>query len=64
VHCPDRRYHQNRTSGEMRVSHFLLWQISCAEIIIVKKFRPDFRQSDLFEAVTEYRRRHRRFGAL
>ena len=53
-----------RTSGEMRVSNFLLWQISYAEIIIVKKFWPDFRQRDLAEAVQEYQRRHRRFGAL
>ncbi len=53
-----------RTSGEMRVSNFLLWQISYAEIVIVKKFWPDFRQGDLFEAVEEYKRRHRRFGAL
>lgn len=53
-----------RTSGEMRVSNFLLWQISYAEIVIVKKFWPDFRQGDLFETVKEYQRRHRRFGAL
>jgi undecaprenyl diphosphate synthase len=53
-----------RTSGEMRVSNFLLWQISYAEIVIVKKFWPDFRQRDLGEAVHEYQRRHRRFGAL
>ena len=53
-----------RTSGEMRISNFLLWQISYAEIVIVKKFWPDFRQSDLSEAVQEYQRRHRRFGAL
>jgi undecaprenyl diphosphate synthase len=53
-----------RTSGEMRVSNFLLWQISYAEIIIVKKFWPDFRQGDLFDAVEEYKRRHRRFGAI
>jgi undecaprenyl diphosphate synthase len=53
-----------RTSGEMRVSNFLLWQISYAEIVIVKKFWPDFRQRDLFEAVQEYQRRNRRFGAL
>ncbi len=53
-----------RTSGEMRVSNFLLWQISYAEIVIVKKFWPDFRQGDLFETVNEYKRRHRRFGAL
>ncbi len=53
-----------RTSGEMRVSNFLLWQISYAEIVIVKKFWPDFRQNDLFDAVREYNCRHRRFGAL
>jgi undecaprenyl diphosphate synthase len=53
-----------RTSGEMRVSNFLLWQISYAEIVIVKKFWPDFRHNDLTEAVREYQRRHRRFGAL
>jgi len=53
-----------RTSGEMRVSNFLLWQISYAEIVIVKKFWPDFRRNDLIEAVNEYQRRHRRFGAL
>jgi undecaprenyl diphosphate synthase len=53
-----------RTSGEMRVSNFLLWQISYAEIVIVKKYWPDFRRNDLIEAVREYQRRHRRFGAL
>ncbi|WP_193211873.1 isoprenyl transferase [Luteolibacter marinus] len=53
-----------RTSGELRVSNFLLWQISYAEIVIFKKFWPDFHQADLFEAAKEYARRHRRFGAL
>jgi undecaprenyl diphosphate synthase len=53
-----------RTSGEMRISNFLLWQISYAEIVIVKKYWPDFRKNDLVEAVREYQRRHRRFGAL
>ena len=53
-----------RTSGEMRVSNFLLWQISYAGIVTVKKFWPDFRQKDLIEAVQEYQRHHRRFGAL
>jgi undecaprenyl diphosphate synthase len=53
-----------RTSGEMRVSNFLLWQISYAEIVIVKKYWPDFRRNDLIESVREYQRRHRRFGAL
>lgn len=53
-----------RSSGEMRISNFLLWQISYAEIVIVRKFWPDFRKQDLFDAVAEYQRRHRRFGAL
>jgi undecaprenyl diphosphate synthase len=53
-----------RTSGEMRVSNFLLWQISYAEMVIVKKYWPDFRQGDLFDVVEEYKRRNRRFGAL
>lgn len=53
-----------RSSGEVRVSNFLLWQISYSEIVIVKKCWPDFRKGDLIEAVEEYRRRHRRFGAL
>ena len=53
-----------RTSGEMRVSNFLLWQISYSELVIFKKFWPDFAHSDLFEAVDEYSRRHRRFGGL
>ena len=53
-----------RTSGEMRVSNFLLWQISYAEIIIIRKFWPDFRRNDLTEAVREYQHRHRRFGTL
>lgn len=53
-----------RTSGEMRVSNFLLWQISYAEIVIVKKYWPEFRRNDLIEAIREYQRRHRRFGAL
>ncbi len=53
-----------RTSGEMRLSNFLLWQISYSELVIVKKMWPDFRQGDLFAAVDEYKTRHRRFGAL
>ncbi len=53
-----------RTSGEMRISNFLLWQISYSEIVIVKKMWPDFRQGDLLSAVEEYKSRHRRFGAL
>lgn len=53
-----------RTSGEMRVSNFLLWQISYAEMVIVDKCWPDFRQGDLFAAVAEFQKRHRRFGSV
>ena len=53
-----------RTSGECRLSNFLLWQISYAEIVITNKFWPDFRKADLHEAIAEYARRHRRFGAI
>ena len=53
-----------RTSGEMRVSNFLLWQISYAEFVVTPTLWPDFRKPQLFEALEEYTRRHRRFGAL
>lgn len=53
-----------RTSGEMRLSNFLLWQISYAEIYITKTLWPDFREEDLKEAVHEYNRRNRRYGGL
>ncbi|MGA0845390.1 MAG: polyprenyl diphosphate synthase, partial [Luteolibacter sp.] len=53
-----------RTSGEMRLSNFLLWQISYAELVILKKYWPDFRWQDLLDAVEEYQKRHRRFGAV
>lgn len=53
-----------RTSGEMRLSNFLLWQLSYAELVIVSKYWPDFDKSDFFSAIAEYSRRHRRFGAL
>ena len=53
-----------RTSGELRISNFLLWQISYSEIVISPKNWPDFRNSDLREAVEEYARRHRRFGTV
>lgn len=53
-----------RTSGEMRLSNFLLWQISYAEIVILQKFWPDFTQEDLWDCVREYQRRQRRFGAV
>lgn len=53
-----------RTSGELRLSNFLLWQLSYAEIVVTKKFWPDFKRADLQAAVEEYSRRHRRFGGL
>ena len=53
-----------RTSGELRISNFLLWQISYAEIVISKKFWPEFKREDFFAAVEEYSKRQRRFGGL
>jgi undecaprenyl diphosphate synthase len=53
-----------RTSGEMRLSNFLLWQISYAELFFTKKYWPDFRKKDLEDAVKIYQRRERRFGGI
>jgi undecaprenyl diphosphate synthase len=53
-----------RTSGEMRVSNFLLWQISYSELVITSTLWPDFRKPQLFAALEEYARRHRRFGGV
>ena len=53
-----------RTSGEMRISNFLLWQISYAELVITPTLWPDFRKPQFFNALEEYHRRHRRFGGL
>ena len=53
-----------RTSGEQRVSNFLLWQISYAEFVITPTLWPDFRKAELFAALEEYTRRHRRFGGV
>ncbi len=53
-----------RTSGEMRVSNFLLWQISYSELFVTDTLWPDFRKAQFFEALEEYSRRHRRFGAV
>ena len=53
-----------RTSGEMRVSNFLLWQISYAELVVTPTLWPDFRKPQFFEALEEYARRHRRFGGI
>lgn len=53
-----------RTSGEMRVSNFLLWQIAYTEIFITNTLWPDFRKEDLYEAICAYQKRERRFGKV
>jgi undecaprenyl diphosphate synthase len=53
-----------RTSGEMRVSNFLLWQIAYAELYVTEVLWPDFKRTDLLKAVLDYQQRDRRFGGL
>jgi undecaprenyl diphosphate synthase len=53
-----------RTSGEMRVSNFLLWQIAYTELYVTKTLWPDFRKEDLYEAICAYQKRERRFGKV
>lgn len=53
-----------RTSGELRVSNFLLWQIAYTELYITKTLWPDFRKEDLYEAIYSYQHRERRFGKI
>jgi undecaprenyl diphosphate synthase len=53
-----------RTSGEMRISNFLLWQIAYAELYVTQTLWPDFTRTDLLEAICEYQNRERRFGGL
>jgi len=53
-----------RTSGELRVSNFLLWQIAYAEIHVTKVLWPDFRRRHLFEAIIDFQARERRYGAV
>ena len=53
-----------RTSGEQRISNFLLWQLAYAEMVFVDKYWPDFAGEDLVAALAEFRRRDRRFGAV
>ena len=53
-----------RTSGEMRVSNFLLWQIAYAEIWVTDKLWPDFQTADLLEAILDFQKRERRYGGL
>jgi undecaprenyl diphosphate synthase len=53
-----------RTSGEMRISNFLLWQIAYSEIFVTDRLWPDFRGIHLLEAIEDYQRRERRYGGL
>ena len=53
-----------RTSGEMRVSNFLLWQIAYAEIFVTETLWPDFNRAKLLEALLEYQKRERRYGGI
>jgi undecaprenyl diphosphate synthase len=53
-----------RTSGEMRLSNFLLWQTSYTELLVTDTLWPDFGRKELFEAVIEYQKRERRFGKV
>ena len=52
-----------RTSGEMRLSNFLLWESAYAEIYVTERLWPEFRRQDFYRALADYARRERRFGA-
>jgi undecaprenyl diphosphate synthase len=53
-----------RTSGEFRISNYLLWELAYAELVFTDTLWPDFRRQDLFDAIAEYQQRERRFGAI
>jgi undecaprenyl diphosphate synthase len=53
-----------RTSGELRLSNFLLWQVAYAELWVTETLWPDFRQKDLFQAIIDFQKRERRYGGL
>ena len=53
-----------RTSGEMRISNFLLWQLSYAELYFTKKYWPDFTKDDLIDTINDFQKRDRRFGDI
>ncbi|SFH17220.1 isoprenyl transferase [Pedobacter insulae] len=62
-HIPDPEL-MIRTSGEHRVSNFLLWQIAYTELYFTETLWPDFRREDLFEAIVDFQKRERRFGKI
>jgi len=53
-----------RTSGEIRISNFLLWQLAYSELHFTSKFWPDFKKEDFYQAIYEYQQRERRFGKV
>lgn len=53
-----------RTSGEMRISNFLLWQIAYSEIVVTPTLWPDFRKADLYQGIVDFQKRNRRFGGI
>ena len=53
-----------RTSGELRISNYLLWQLAYAELYFTSIAWPDFKEEQLYEALLDYQKRNRRFGAL
>ena len=53
-----------RTSGEMRLSNFLLWQVSYAEMVVTETLWPEFRKAAFYKSLEEFAKRHRRFGKL
>ena len=53
-----------RTSGEHRISNYLLWQLAYSELHFTDVLWPDFRREHLFDAIEEFQRRERRFGAV
>jgi undecaprenyl diphosphate synthase len=53
-----------RTSGEFRISNFLLWEMAYSELVFTEVLWPDFRREDLYDAILEYQRRERRFGGV
>jgi undecaprenyl diphosphate synthase len=53
-----------RTSGELRISNFLIWQIAYSELFIAQEFWPAFRRKQLYDAIAEFQRRERRFGMV
>jgi undecaprenyl diphosphate synthase len=53
-----------RTSGEFRISNFLLWELAYSELIFSPLYWPDFRREDLWAAIREYQARDRRFGGI